>query len=309
MEIKYFGESICSAIIKKTNNPCEKKAYYISKGKLFCGTHSRMLEREVLPKNPNETQMKNDANNKIKLDADEQAKRNRELGRTGTIKLYRMLMFGDPIVEKGYYNIFPNFKHGPRKDGKGLPMLSPKSIGPIDHGQPGLPMALNLENFHQANKVFPSEVENGDPTPEWYETQLKMYKDPIPHRHKASAVGEGTKKNVPLYSIWRNETGNHKISYIESRQFYCTFYQKAVQEMNEYKDLLEMLKNGYHLQICGYDAFPISWDESFQNSWEESYKDSSKPFGHERVLTCMLIYDMNGIADYPWIKFKSADMW
>jgi hypothetical protein len=121
MEIKYFGESICSAIIKKTNNPCEKKAYYISKGKLFCGTHSRMLEREVLPKNPNETQMKNDANNKIKLDADEQAKRNRELGRTGTIKLYRMLMFGDPIVEKGYYNIFPNFKHGPRKDGKGLP--------------------------------------------------------------------------------------------------------------------------------------------------------------------------------------------
>lgn len=66
----------------------------------------------------------------------------------------KMNMMKDIGFVTGYINIFPNFKHGNRRDGIGLPSLSPKSIGPVDHGQPGLPLALNLENFHQGNKVY-----------------------------------------------------------------------------------------------------------------------------------------------------------
>ena len=94
----------------------------------------------------------------------------------------------------GWWPIFPNAKHGGRTDGAGCPSLSPKIMGPIDHGQPSLPPAQNLENLHQGNKVFPSEAvdSHGEathvkdvhnsivhkpfvPSPTFFETQREMY--------------------------------------------------------------------------------------------------------------------------------------
>lgn len=77
-------------------------------------------------------------------------------------------------------------------------------MGPIKHNQPGLPPALNLENMHQSNKAFTSEIgPDGNPNQQFYSTRLAMYQDPVPHRHKESSG----QKNAPMYSVWVKKDG------------------------------------------------------------------------------------------------------
>jgi len=212
----------------------------------------------------------------------------------------------------GFLNIFPNYKHQNRKDGFGCSSLSPKSMGPIEHGQPGLPMALNLENFHQGNKVFPYMVDGkGDPLPIFYEVQKMMYLEKEPYRHQHDFIVKHPellnriklpkkKVNAPLYSVWR--TGDEKeihISYIESRQFYCYFYEKLALASDDFWKILDMGLNGMNLQICGYDAYQPT------ASIVIHYSDPSRPFGHELVLYCLLTCDSSA---YPWRLYQTFDI-
>lgn len=291
LKMPYFGESKCSEI-KKDGKECENMAYYEYKNSNVCGVHSKE-PRKKLKMNPN---LK--ANLEAKLINDmaivkSVAKSNKLNGIYGNVICSKMRMMKPVEDIEGYLKIFPNYRHGSRKDGIGLPSLSPMSIGPINHNQPGLPQALNLENFHQGNKVFPSEVDrNENPTKKFFETQIQMYQDPIPHRHKSVAKG-----NVPLYSIWIDQNENqNRISYIESRQFYCTFYERHTKNNEDFKRLKKLINKGYNLQICGYDAYPID------RSIDEHYKDSSRPFGHELVLYTMLTCSKK---DYPWRKYRT----
>lgn len=292
MATVYYGETICQAVVKSTGNRCKNGAYYNSNSQYLCGVHSKNKARTQLLKNPNKSQLKI---NKL-LDHNQTVSKaqqaNKISGITGQIILYKMKMMASVPLIDGYLNVFPNFKHHNRADGLGFPSLSPKAIGPINHGQPGLPIAKNLENFHQGNKVFPSEVDqNGLPLPIFYTTRLDMYLDDVPHRHKTAADG----KNVPKYSVWVDNNGvEHHIDYITSRQFYCTYYERATLKNPDFLKLKEMIKDGYNLQICGYDAFVPT------KTLEWHYLDPSQPFGHELVLYTMLVTD-----DYPWAKHRS----
>src|SRR5205085_6463306 len=154
--------------------------------------------------------------------------------------------------------------------GMGLvrPSLSPMSIGPIDHGQPGLPPSLNLENFHQGNKKFPCET-----VEQFLETRLALYQSPFPQRHKFKGVG-----NIPEFSVWIDKNGvQWQIDYITSRQFYCNFYERFVSIHQDFQELRSLLEQGYDLVICGPDAHSM-------NDVNEAYLNPVNPFGHERVL-------------------------
>lgn len=253
-------------------------------------------KREKLPVNPNKKQ-----NEEKKLKNHEKSIEEYKSDGKGDVILTKMRMMKGVELKKGYMNVFPNYLHGKRKDGLGLPELSPKDMGPIEHGQPGLPVALNLENFHQGNKVFKPEVSGGkfpnfNILKRFFDTQKKMYMDPIPHRHKEEAKG----KNVPLCSIWVDKKKKiHQISYFESRQFYCNFYERIALKSEGFKKLKELLKDGYNLNICGYDAYEITVDDV-----EKAYLDISKPFGHELVLFTLLMCKKN---QYPWRKYKTFD--
>ena len=60
-----------------------------------------------------------------------------------------------------------------KSDGKGLPSLSPKVLGPVDHKQSDLPIAKTIEGYHQFNKVFPFEInEKGGLLPSFIERQI-----------------------------------------------------------------------------------------------------------------------------------------
>lgn len=297
MSTVYFGEQICQAF-KSNGEKCDKKAYFIRNDNMaiLCGIHSKSINRSKLPKNPMADIIRNQQLVKHFETCNEVAAKNKSEGKLGTVKCGKMKMFGTPELVFGFTNIFPNYKHGGRTDGIGSPSLSPKSIGPIEHGQPGLPKALNLENFHQGNKVFPDEVnENGEPLLEFYKVQKKMYNDPEPHRHKQSSGG----KNVPLFSVWRDKDGiEHKIDYFTSRQFYCNYYERSVCKNPDFAKLKRLIKRGYNLMILGYDGYDVNLPI------EEHYLDISRPFGHELVLYTMLTHDE---SSYPWRKWKTFD--
>lgn len=295
----YWGEERCQAK-KASGETCVNGAYYTLDGMLLCGVHSggkKKEKRVELARNPDEKQIKEQESAEHSKGCDAAALAKKEKGKKGTVTLYKMRMMKNVGYVDGVVNVFPNFKHGGRKDGLGLPSLSPKSIGPILHNQPGLPVALNLENFHQGNKVFPCEVdEKGEVKKAFFDTQMAMYKDAVPHRHKEAADG----KNVPLYSLWKDKEGGvHKISYFVSRQFYCVYYERATLENPDFLRLKEMVDKGYNLRICGYDAY-----EPGNKGMEECYCDITRPFGHELVLYAMLTESQE---NWPWRKYKTFD--
>ncbi len=298
----FHGENSCQAI-KSDGQPCTNKSYYIVGQKLLCGIHSKNQPREELPKNPDRN-----ANNDLKLQQErtiieKTALDNRSFQRRGFVICSRMRMMKPVEDVPGYLKVFPNYKHQNRKDGYGCARLSPKSLGPVHHGQPGLPPALNLENFHQGNKVFPFEISaSRSILPQFYTTRQSMYQDPVPHRHKHGVTtinSSQSKVNIPLFSVWILQNGTEKhLSYFESRQLYCNFYERLVINEPDYQRLLQYLFEGYNLQICGYDAYEVS------KSIEECYCDTSRPFGHELVLYTMLTHPSEM---YPWRKYKTLE--
>ena len=289
--MQYYGEANCIAF-KRSGKPCTNKAYY--RGGL-CGVHS--TDKIALSKNPDAKTVHSQLLvDREKLVASAVAA-NKLLKKSGSIILSKLRMMREPDQFDGYLKVFPNFNHGGRKDGVGMSSLSPKSIGPVLHGQPGLPPAMNLENLHQGSKVFPQELDSlGNPTDLFRTRRLEMYNDKIPWRHKfqkyADLVPPGKNKNIPLFSVWvyPDYTEVH-LSYFESRQIYCCLYEKYVEVDPGFKRLKCTIADGYNIQICGYDAYPITM------SLEDHYLDTSKPFGHELVLYCMLI------GERPWAKY------
>lgn len=299
----YFkGETSCQALLKN-GSPCQNTASYedIPTGKYVCGVHSKANSRHDLPVNPDKNSLRDEAISCWMSGVAESASGRKNLGRLGKLSTYKMKMMKKVPLKEGVLNIFPNFKHQNRKDGIGCSELSPMSLGPVKHNQPGLPESLSIENFHQGSKVFFSELdEDGNPSEEFYSTQKEYFLDPVPHRHKKTSGN----KNIPEYFVWKTADGQeHHLSYIESRQFYCNFYERLASQTESYQQLLDLLRNGFNLCICGYDAFTPTESSEFH------YLDDSRPFGHEMVLYTMLKFDLYGFdkRDLPWRIYKNFD--
>ncbi len=271
--------------ICKSGSSCQNKAKYNLDGKLLCGVHGK--EGTPLPKEEEDFEL-------CKKEADA----NLEAGYLGNIQVARLSAPSIP----GYVKIFPNFKHGNRKDGVGLPGLSPMSLGPVKHNMPNFPPACNLENYYQGAKIFPGEVDQlGNMTPEAIETRKKMYLDKTPYRHKYKVpYYTGKQVKTPLYSIYYTRQGEpRKLNYIQSRYMYCHYYQELVQNTPDYHDLINLSNDGYNLLIIGYDGHPIE-----KTLWEY-YNDPSTPFGQELVLYTLLV--VNDPEEYPWNKYYQAN--
>ena len=287
-QLYYYGESTCKGI-KRDGSVCVNKAYYVGE---LCGVHSK--DKIALPKNPDAGKLAEQKLHDDKVAIEQAMQLNKAQGKRGQLILTKLAMMKSPPDVKGFLKVFPNYKHGNRRDGWDLPALSPKSIGPVHHGQPGLPPSENLENLHQGNKLF-----HGESMDEFVAHRFEMYTDKIPHRHKSDKYPQLkhiSNKNIPIKSIWINKSGIPiDTTYFESRQVYCNIYYKMIVNHLQYLKLAESLNDGYNLQICGYDAYPIT------HTIEYHYLDTSKPFGHELVLYAMLMNDL------IWEKYTFLD--
>jgi hypothetical protein len=287
----YYGSIPCQGI-KANKQQCLNKAYYKQDDYYLCGVHSDKNKRQELPIDPDQKEKKDQLyKNHLKTLISQPSQ--------GHVICTKMFMMKEVALIPSYLNVFPNNKHQNRKDGFGCSSLSPMRLGPVEHRQPGLPVCYNIENYHQYNKVYPNEIDD------FKQIQLKGYLDKTPHRHKYDAKTmkdlrkqiNNVNKNAPLYSIHQTLDGqDQKFTYVESRYFYCCAYEKLAKETEDYKKLKQYIDNGINLNICGYDAYPITKDLL------EHYEDPVKAFGHELVLYCLLT--IHHSSDYPWHLYR-----
>ena len=296
-DIPRYGEIKCQTTYA-SGKECRNSAYFYSSGKYLCEMHSK--------KDTNRVQLvKFSKTEKEK----EQAKHCENIKREGKIELFRIKgMRGSIEYKDGYLCVFPNHKHQNRKDGFGCASISPMNTLNIPINKPSISIpgietwnitvCKNLENFHQANKVYACELDpKGNITSRFYEKRVEMYNDETPHRRKYTISEEKDQK--VLFSIWIDKCGLEKrYSYVESRQFYCNFLERSTCQKDDYKRLKNAVDSKVNIMICGYDAYGVT------DNIENDYLDTSKPFGHERVLYTMLKYKEN---EWPWRKYKTED--
>jgi len=283
----FYGEQTCTAM-KASGLPCTNRAYYVGQ---LCGTHSNKSTRQKLCKNPNVAMLKEQSI----VDHSQTLEVHRTPNERGKVVMTKMRMMQAVGLIPGFMNVFPNNKHANRQDGWGCPSLSPMRLGPVIHNEPDYPPCMNIENYHQQSKVFPTEVDaNGDPTLEFYKRRKDMFICKDAFRHKYPDL-----KMYPLYSVFFDQDGTeHRYSYIESRQFYCRAYEHLAKQTEDYKRLIELRDKGFHLRIVGYDGFDLRSDrDDLVDLLKTHYLDDSKPFGHEVVLFTMLTIEEK---DYPW---------
>jgi hypothetical protein len=297
----FYGESVCVETVKSTKNACANFAYYKNPdGKYLCGVHSKKDNRITLLKNPDrEKNRLAELKRRMKI-GKQRAKENKKNGQKGDIIITKLKMMRPPVYVEGYSMIFANYKHQNRKDGYGCMRLSPKSLGPVVHNMPNLPIAKNLENFHQFAKFWKFELdEEGNIKEEYVRYREDGYKSNIPMRHKypkSDVLKKNNKKLAQEFAMFYDQNGKERrYTYMESRYFYCHFYEKLASKENDFKKLQKSLKNGFNLNIVGYDGYHV--DKSL---WE-CYNDVRRPFGHELVLYTLLTVE--NPENYPWNQF------
>lgn len=297
-KMAFYGEENCSSQYADGRN-CTNVAYYRFDGELRCGLHSKNKgddkdDRVKLPSNPNKWEIIEDEIKRRQSVADKHAEQNNGVG---LVKCQKLKMMKNPVFSNDtFMAVFPNFKHENRKDGFGCSELSPKSLGPVEHKMKNVPVALNLENYHQGSKFFSTDVDTEDrPTIEGIRLRNNIYRSEIPFRHKHTLISLDSK--IPLYSLYRSLKTNkyRKYLYIECRFFYCYWYEKLVVEEKQYKKLQKYHRDGYNLDIIGYDGREL--EEYNKESLYREYLNTSSPFGHELVLLTMLLLEKN---DRPW---------
>lgn len=304
MDVLYKGDKKCEAKFKsgaKKGQKCDNNAYYLQNGQALCGIHSDKKLRTELKENPKKKEIAAEANVSREDEVIAAAAENIEKGLPGQVCCRKLKMMGAAPHVQGFQSIFPNFKHGGRTDGVGLPSLSPMSLGPVlDAGD--LPEATNLENWWQGQKLYEEEVgKDGKPLPVFYERRKAMFEDPVPHRRK-----EGMNSNVKCF-LWTNNEGYEvEYTYIPSRQFYCTLFERLSEENEDLATLRQLRRDGMNLNIIGYDGFDFekAKGETPAEKLMSCYLDPSRPFGHELVIVSLLLLKRE---EYPWVIRKTAD--
>lgn len=295
MDTLYYNEHPCTARTK-AGKKCVNNAYYFPQ---LCGVHNKDEGREKLPINPNAKVNREKKLEKHRKGVESAAKENRDNGLCGMIINTRMRMMKDVPLYKGYLNVFPNYRHGNRKDGIGMPTLSPFNLGPVEHDEPDFPPAQCIENYHQFSKVFSHEVDKkGNVRDEFFKLRRKMFKCPDGERHKV-------KGEVPLFAVYTDSEGREdRYSYIGSKQFYCRAYESLAKKEKEYKRLRKLIDDGYNINLCGYDANDDvdSEMEDLASIISDKYHDEEAIFGHELVLFTLLTLDPD---KYPWPKERT----
>lgn len=182
--------------------------------------------------------------------------------------------------------------------------LSPMLLGPIEipldtlRNEYGIVTPLwasCVENVWQGSKVWPREVRSdGRPARSFYERRARLWFDPKGHRHTRSDVKKKC-GNIPACMWWQGRS----LSYLEGRrEIYCPIYAEYVRHTDAYKTLAAEVARGANLLLVGYDGY-----DRGDRTWRECFSDTTRPFGHEMVLGCML----EGVDPMPWEEREEPD--
>lgn len=312
----YYGENRCCQTIKSTGKECTYGGYFEYQGKIYCGVHSsHFSERKKLPKNPNKDQYIKEMVDMRNIKINEMSQINLKNNRKGDVIVTKLKMMKKPELIDGYLAVFPNYKDQNKKEGFGCASLSPKSLGPVPYFCDILPTAYNLENFHQISKIYKQDILNFDESKikqflvkqnNKYVVNLKIdldvikkgFLDKTPYRHKY------TIKEIPFFTLfYDSKCQEHRFSYVQSRYFYCKWYEILTKNNKDLLYLKKQREEGVNLQIIGYDGYDVKGKDLY-----ECYLDTSKPFGHELVLYTLLTENPEDTKSvYPWDKYAKLN--
>lgn len=159
----------------------------------------------------------------------------------------------------------------------------------------------NKKKTYALELVYQSAKMMVDETRKDYETRVeKIYKDGTVKRSYYSVKKFGVQ--CAIFKTGKNTVD--EFDYLHSRYFYCKLYTLSCILTESFWKLFFIAKtNG--LMIVGPDGYSIKYDKNdgiFLNNLYVAYKDLSVPFGHERVLFCLIGCIMNDISpdNYPW---------
>ena len=82
--------------------------------------------------------------------------------------------------------------------------------------------------------------------------------------------------------------------------FYSIAYEILAKRTAEFAKLQGMLRDGYQLIICGYDAFDLREEPEHDLYWH--YCNPGRPFGHELVLYALVTIE--DPQQYPWRRYR-----
>jgi hypothetical protein len=311
-----MSTAICEAI-KGDGAPCGKKAKWIANEKRYCGIHVKKFPDrvEIDPKpekkkkpvkkatlggegsgSTSEAGLLN-AHQQSVIEAQRENRKKKKPMGTITITVAEGRKMG-PLID-GFERIYTDPRNVSKRDGMLVPELHPARIGPIEHDQPTLPPAKNLEVFHRANQVY---SETAGKT--FHTNQVKAYGEEKPKR----AAGK------PLvFYMWRVPPNHPKgevvdfaeckelhLTPLDGREIYSKTYHKMVCRSAAFMDLVRRMELGYNLDIVS-----VSKMEGSQAECEALYRDLSRPFHYTHVLYMMLLYvSKKAPAEkLPWNKF------
>jgi len=286
----YSGEQECGV------EDCKQKAIFMVSSKIVCSIHSLSAKRRKLEKNPkSEKETLYDARaRKIKM----VSLKNKAESKRGDVIVSRMEKGGRFVRRDGYLSVFPGFGDSKRRDGFVANNLSLESLGPVRHGQAGLPVCKNIKNYHQYNLIYDDEVdENGDLVPSFYKLQKRGYINILPKQCKFDQLKMAEKGDTYKPISYLHD--HKRYTLVEARQFYCEQYEKLVVETGEFKQLKQMVNDGTNMMIVGYGGYPVTKEELC-----ECYADPTREFSQELLLFSMLVID--DPFDYPWNVWMAA---
>lgn len=116
--------------------------------------------------------------------------------------------------------------------------------------------------------------------------------------------------------VWVDKQGQEvHLPYIESRQIYCTLYERLAEQEIALDQLRDIRLQGMNLNIVGYDGFDFRVKKGTDERKQEEisvaaklmacYLDPKQPFGHELCLVCLLVLKPE---EYPWRIHKTLDI-
>jgi hypothetical protein len=293
----YRGQHKCQATFK-SGKPCGAKASYAAAGAnndsneytFFCGRHKPSEDDTSNPDAPfGVVQLKSKVHTIIThIQHEERAKHDatRRVLSPPVVALAVLPSNGMLPLLEHFQDVFPN--RCQRELGLSYPALHPNNLGPVDHGQPGLPMATTLTGLVLGNCWHRKESEDV-----FHSTQLELYQSHDPPVRKPISTGA---QDEWLGCSWVYPDGTRGwMSALSARKVYCQLYCRLAQGTLEYQLLLSLLDNNNEsLRIAGPGGHPMEVGDI-----NKRFQDVDVPFTWEQVLFVMLVW-RNDQAMYPW---------
>lgn len=260
----------CSSLTRR-GAPCRKIGIYLQEGRICCNVHSVEGLRSKISQTVDHSLWQAAARDNVSR------------GIPGTVVCAKISYGSISNSDPTFLRVFPNNKHQNRTDGFGCCSLSPMRLIVLG-------VSHSLENYYQGSKKFPHESWE-----EYLVNRERMFQDPTPHRHKFQ---RGMRPECTYFPNKDNVLQAY--NYLDSRYYYCMWYEFLVQSNSDFLQLRTYLSQGMNLMLCGYDACSALRPDNA----DEIYHDTSTPFGHESVLFCLLT--LSSRDKYPWRRYCEA---